>query len=137
MRKLLSLIFAVTAIVAGARQVSPDEAAAIASEFLNSQSIQRAPGRVTVQRAKPANHQADAPFYVFNADDNHGFVIISGDDRARKVLGYSDTGAFDFNNLPPQLAAMLEQYAKQIEALPASASTDPSWSAPSAAPAST
>lgn len=117
----------VTAIAAGARQVSPDEAAVIASDFLNSSSVQRAQGRVTVQRAKPANHQTEAPFYVFNADENHGFVIVSGDDRARKILGYFDTGYFDVDNIPPHLKNFLSQYATIISSIPYNIGTDRSW----------
>lgn len=137
MQKILCLIFLVTAIAAGARQISPDEAAAIASDFLNSPSILRSSERVAVQRVQSPNHQADAPFYVFNADDSHGFVIISGDDRTSKIIGYSRSRAFDFDNLPPQLAAILDKYAERIKTLPASASVDSSWSATSDAPAST
>ena len=28
-------------------------------------------------------------FYVFNAEDNQGYVIISADDRTQEVLGYA------------------------------------------------
>lgn len=133
MRKLLSLLFICFAVFANARQITSNEAATIAADFLNSSiSAQKAGVRVDVRRAQskkasPSSEETE-PYYVFNGDNDGGFVIISGDDRARKILGYSDKGNFDFNNLPPQLAAMLDQYAKQIEALPASAATDPSWS---------
>ena len=56
-------------------------------------------------------------YYVFNAGDRGGFVIVSGDDRAPAVLGYSDNGTFDSNNLPEAMQYLLEGYAAQIEAL--------------------
>lgn len=30
--------------------------------------------------------------YVFNAGQNGGFILVSAEDRAAEVLGYSDTG---------------------------------------------
>lgn len=41
-------------------------------------------------------------FYIFNVGDS-GFVIISADDFYRPIIGYSDNGAFDVNNVPPAL----------------------------------
>ncbi|MDE6191636.1 MAG: thiol protease/hemagglutinin PrtT [Muribaculum sp.] len=67
------------------------------------------------------------PYYVFNNGTDNGFVIISGDDRVKKVLGYSDCGSFDLNNIPPQLNAILQQYSEQIGLLQESGFTDPSW----------
>ncbi|MDE5782750.1 MAG: C10 family peptidase [Prevotella sp.] len=137
MRKLITLVLLLLAVVIHAQQITPDEAAAIASEFLSSSSPQPAATKhVGIRRAKAksdADNDLSRPYYVFNGDDNQGFVIVSGDKRAKKILGYSDTGTFDFNNLPPQLAAMLEQYAEQINSLPESAATDPSWSTPTRA----
>jgi len=46
-----------------------------------------------------------------------GWVIVSGDDKVVPTIGYSFKNNFDENNLPPQLIAMLEGYAKQIQDL--------------------
>lgn len=35
-----------------------------------------------------------ADYFVFNVSGNKGFVIVSGEDRALPVFGYSDEGAF-------------------------------------------
>jgi predicted outer membrane repeat protein len=51
-------------------------------------------------------------FYVFNGDK--GFVIVSGDDRATPILGYSDDGYFDPNDIPPNMAEFLDGYQKEI-----------------------
>lgn len=127
MRKLFILLFAAVSLCAAARQVTPDEAAAIASEFLNTPSPSRPVAkRVAVAPVKAKSASGDEsprPFYVFNADDDRGFVIVSGDDRAHKILGYSTTGRFDFDNLPPAFEYMLGQYEKEIEALSSAPST--------------
>ena len=57
------------------------------------------------------------PYYVFNIGDNQGYVIASGDDCAYAVLGYSDEGSIDLNNLPCNLQAWLDGYAQQIQYL--------------------
>jgi len=53
-------------------------------------------------------------FYVFGAENNDGFVIVSGDDRVVPVLGYSDTNGFSADDMPENLRWWLGEYAKQI-----------------------
>jgi uncharacterized protein YjdB len=57
---------------------------------------------------------AESNYYVFNKEDG-GFVIVSGDDAAKPVLGYSDKDSFDENNLPPALEYWLDCLNKEIE----------------------
>ena len=54
----------------------------------------------------------EACFYAFNAGEN-GFVIVSADDRFRPIVGYSDEGPFETENMSPELAFYL---GKIIEA---------------------
>lgn len=73
-----------------------------------------------LSRGSNAEQQPNATpkdYYVFNAEDNGGFVIISGDDRTPEVLGYADSGIIDMDNLPPNLKGWLEGYSKQIKAI--------------------
>ena len=53
-------------------------------------------------------------FYVFNIDGG-GWVIVSGDDRAKQVLAYGDKGNIDMNNLPGNMKDYLKLYKNQIE----------------------
>lgn len=121
MRKLFTIFFATLALCAVARQITPEEAAAVASEFLNTRLSSRpVAGRVAVSSVKAkstSDNDSPRPFYVFNADDGRGFVIVSGDDSVHKILGYSTAGRFDFDNLPPAFEYMLGQYEKEIEAI--------------------
>lgn len=52
-------------------------------------------------------------FYVFNVGKN-GFVIVAGDDNVQPILGYSDEGIFDPDNIPANASAWLEEYKYQI-----------------------
>ena len=73
-----------------------------------------------LSRGSKAEQQPNASpedYYVFNAEDKGGFVIISGDDRTPEVLGYADSGNLDLDNLPPNLKGWLEGYSKQIKAI--------------------
>ena len=71
-----------------------------------------------VTKTGSAPTASTAAYYVFNSNlKNDGFVIVAGDDRAPAVLGYSDNGYFDSNDVPPAMQEMLEGYAAQIEEL--------------------
>ena len=67
--------------------------------------------KADVQLAKSA---ADDSYYVFNVGQQDGFIIVSGDDRAPEILGYSDSGTFDAQNIPDNMAAWLQGYANEI-----------------------
>ena len=49
-------------------------------------------------------------YYIFNVDNNGGFVIIAGDDRMPEVLGYAHKGALDVSNAPDGLKWLLGYY---------------------------
>ncbi len=51
--------------------------------------------------------------YVFNAGQN-AFVIVSADDAYRPIIGYSDEGAFDVNDMAPALRDNLDMTSKAI-----------------------
>ena len=56
-------------------------------------------------------------YYVFNNGKDNGFIIVSGDDKAAPVLGYSDEGSFDANDIPDGMRYWLECYAEQMQYL--------------------
>ena len=59
---------------------------------------------------------AQPAYYVFNAQrTERGFVIVSGEDADDGILGYSEHGTFDPQNLPPALAWWLQGYEQQTE----------------------
>ena len=48
-------------------------------------------------------------FYIYNYEQS-AYVIVSGDDRMKPVLGYSDNGSFITENLPVNILGWLELY---------------------------
>ena len=102
-----------------AEPISREQALRQAQQFL----LQKGKSKVLVQaetsmsKARAKGGQIPDYYYVFNAGQNEGFVIVSGDDRAVTVLGYSDKGSFDVDRIPSNMAAWLAGYEVQIMAL--------------------
>ncbi len=59
----------------------------------------------------------NAYYYIFNIEKNNGFVIVSGDDRAKDILGYSDSGSFPTENMPENFRNWMAFYEKELKAL--------------------
>ena len=56
------------------------------------------------------------PAYYLFAGEKSGYVIVAATERAYPLLGYSESGKIDPNNLPCGLRMMLDLYAEQINA---------------------
>lgn len=56
-------------------------------------------------------------FYIFNRVDSDGFVIVSGDDAAMPILGYSFSSHFVAENMPPNLFDWMDRLRNQIKAV--------------------
>ena len=55
--------------------------------------------------------RGETSFYVFNFG-NSGFVILSADDNYRPIVGYSDEGPFETENMSPEVAYYLNSIAE-------------------------
>ncbi|MBO4658701.1 MAG: C10 family peptidase [Prevotella sp.] len=58
-----------------------------------------------------------AGWFAFNMPAKKGFVIISGNDQTEEILGYSDQGEFDYDNMPENMKVWLEQYSQSMQAI--------------------
>jgi hypothetical protein len=69
----------------------------------------------TDQKMVSSLRSSDHPaFYVFNIGKDNGFVIVSGDDAAKSILGYSDKGAFSSSSIPENLQGWLSHCQREI-----------------------
>ncbi len=82
----------------GSRRLSP---------ITNTRKL--APSRKRV--ALPTSNEL---YYVFNRGANEGYVIVAGDDKLEGVLGYTDNGEFDYENLPCNMRYWLDTQADYI-----------------------
>jgi hypothetical protein len=116
---LLSLLL-ITALMTFGQPKTQQKALQEATAFMQQLNpaatfTQHAPLMAKSQDGAPPSDSQ--PYYIFNADNGKGFVIISGDERTQQVLGYSETGRIDLNNMPDGLKALLQQYAAEINSL--------------------
>lgn len=64
---------------------------------------------------RAASNGANSLTYVFNAPDNKGFVILSGDDRTEPVIGYAEGGSFDEATIPVNMKGWLANIEEEIQ----------------------
>ena len=125
MRKLFPLLLLFVAITAWAGNVSQEEAMKKAQAFFLTRTHTHHPMRLAAKgtqmhRSAALDANTQESYYVFNAGEQHGFVVVSGDDRTPAILGYADAGAFDATSIPDNMKAWLQGYADQLAALTAS-----------------
>ncbi|MDR2120352.1 MAG: thiol protease/hemagglutinin PrtT [Tannerella sp.] len=134
---LLSLL-SVTAGYAGKRTQA--DAAMIAASFYSQHlSLRNAPAVPALTLAYVCTDDDAAPtlrstadgnacYYIYNigtGDDEGGFVIVSGDDRADDVLGYATRGRFDIDKIPDNFRTWLSFYQSAMKRLAEMPETPP------------
>ena len=94
-----------------------EEAMRIAASFRTDNQVAHlpAPHPQALTHCFTAKQASGQPaFYVFNRGEENGFVLISAEDRTRTVLGYSDAGHWDADNIPDALRAWMDIYSHDI-----------------------
>jgi hypothetical protein len=115
---LLAVCFA-----ASARQISENEAMLKAAAFGQKavasrlMSTSRSSAMTLAYTQQSATSAADNCFYVFNRGKGEGYIIASADDRAVAILGYTDSGTFDYASLPENARWWLSEYQREIQYL--------------------
>lgn len=113
---LLTTVLALATIVVMANPIGRTAAMQKAKDFMqgiNPQAQLQAPATPR----KAMGDQAQQPYYIFNAENNKGFVIVAGDDRSEEILGYSDEGHIDVDNMPDGLQYLLDMFTEELQAL--------------------
>ena len=116
-----------------AKQITLEEAFGLANRFFASVTSDRGSNTRTTSSVLTLAYTSVIPadskdtravsslglptYYVFNADNNRGFVIVAADDRARSILAYSLTGSFGLENQPLQVRQWLSGYDIEIARL--------------------
>ena len=117
MKRIVSLLMMLCiASAAFADNVSQSRAESLAKAFFSSTATKGKEVKVNmVWNGQDASTRAgEAPaFYVFNREGG-GFVVISGDDAAVPVLGYSETGSFKANAIPSNVKGWFDMYSREV-----------------------
>ena len=120
-KSFFMLVCMMVALMLNAEPITREQARQRAISFLEkaSGSRQLAPvvnrARLSPRRIAKKGSEETELYYVFNRGDNQGYVIATGDDMLRPVLGYTDEGEFDYNNLPDNMRSWLENYENELK----------------------
>ena len=103
-----------------AKDISISEAQYIAINFIRNNPVGISPSSnyslKLAYTAKSSTILGKNSYYVFNKGVNDGYIIISADDCVHnEVLGYSDNGNFNFEEIPSNIKWWLEQYQREID----------------------
>lgn len=122
--KKISLFLLLLPAITFAAPVSKNQARSIGENFFNNSiqvnRVQKkkanfiSPQQPGMKKVRMSNGDSYAPYYIFNNEDG-GFVIVAGDNCATPILGYSDEGSIDLDNMPIQLQELLQAYALEIQ----------------------
>ena len=115
-KKLLFLLLALFSVgLAFAEPVDLNRARQVAVNFLKS--TEKAAQQLTADDLTDITSTTPFhEFYVFRVKDN-GFILISGDDRALPILGYSLDNQFASEGIPAHVKWWLDNYEEQIAQL--------------------
>ena len=111
MKRIFIFLFVLIGLQSFATPVSKKEAQQIGHTYLLQKGVIKSSSTLTIADT----YQQDGVdcFYVIDID-NEGFVLVSADDYASPILGYSLNGSFSKNNIPENLAQWLTNYASAI-----------------------
>ena len=106
-----------------AEPMSKQKALQIASQVMGTKSGMKKAPALNTMKAEVVFGKVDAkgnPYlYAVHRKGSEGYVLVSGDDRYATVLGYSDEGQFDADNMPDVLRAWILGYTETIQDLDA------------------
>lgn len=114
-QSIASIALTAMAFALSAAPITPQQALTRMKGY-SHKSASRSVAAASLKLAHTTLTESGSPAaYIFNRTTEPGYIVLSGDDRAFPVLGYSDNGKADEGNLPPQLEWWLSEYARQIE----------------------
>ena len=86
-----------------------------AAAFLQGQKAKGARRRAPAARQLTLETAGkEGSYYIFNAKDGQGYVVVSGEDATEDILGYSNSGTIDTTFMPCGMKMLLDGYTEQI-----------------------
>ena len=90
-----------------AEHVDPETARKVAATFLNNN------GAKAAQLTDLSKAAGFPNLYIFTTEE--GFVVMSADDCAKPILGYSLNNKFNVEDMPENMRSWLQQYGDEIQ----------------------
>ena len=113
-KQLITLtLLTMSGLMLQARPVATETAKDLARAFVTSnfESSRQSSELTLVQTA--FSDRGEACYYIFNVGET-GFVIMAADDNYRPIIGYSDRGTFDVDDMAPALTDYLENVRQSV-----------------------
>ena len=73
--------------------------------------------KLAPRKAAGAKQEETSLYYVFNRGNQEGYVIVPGDDMIDGVLGYTDEGEFDYQEIPPAMQEWLDDWPQHYSSI--------------------
>ncbi|MBW6491492.1 MAG: thiol protease/hemagglutinin PrtT [Lentimicrobium sp.] len=123
-KTLLLLIFLATTIHLFADSINSELAAKIATNFYKQLAKEKSPADITLSLVYSEKtdedgipgkkEQSTMLFYIFNVNQNDGYVIVTADNDVTPILGYALSGSYLINDVPPALNELINKYKEEI-----------------------
>ena len=112
------LLLTTSITIVQADSIGPAEALSIATRFAQRGAKASGLRGATDVASFVEQVYASDGYYAFNVGTDDGFVLVAADDAARStVLGYADTGHFNYDELPDDARWWLALYDDQVKAV--------------------
>ena len=115
------LIFSVLVCVSATAHsgtIPVEDARQLAYVFFQANSVERLASPDALELAYTSRSGEKTLYYVFNARDGKGFIIMSADDCTSPVLGYSQETVYDVSSVPPAMKWMMQDLEDEIKKAP-------------------
>ncbi len=115
-RLIFTLLAGTAASMAYAGTVSADNARQLAADFFAASGQENLASESALELVYTCGDAAKPLYYVFNARQGQGFVIVSADDCTTPVLGYSLENNYNVASVPPAMKWMMGGLENEIKA---------------------
>lgn len=104
---LISLFFS---LISFAGEVTEEQAFQKAQQFMKGKQFRQT-------NLRRASSTGDKAYFVFNVENNGGFVIVAGNDLMPEVLGYAEQGNLNLSKVPDNVKWLLDYYARIAQSM--------------------
>ena len=116
----LSVFFIGSLGVLPAQSIDINTAKIVAENFYNAHNQRKSKGSLSLYCAKSVvttqkSSGNSVYYYIFNDENDSGFILVAGDKRVEPILGYSTEGKFDTIDMPDNLRYWLKGYEEEID----------------------
>lgn len=113
---LASALVAATTMTVAGRTLTANEALnrAIGLDSRSAGMMQINSGSSAPELVYTEETEGEATVYVFNKQDGGAWIVAANDAVPNGLLGYTDNGGFNVDNMPDNVAGVLYQYGLQV-----------------------